>query len=279
MSTDYQRAREALGARLRQLRNDAGLTGRQLATALGWPHSKVSKLENGQQTATAADLTAWAELAGQPGVAASLVADLRGLETNYQSWRRRLAKGHQPIQEAIRKAEQAVGHTRGYEPFTVPGLLQTPEYAHAVFAANAALHQSPRDTDAAVMERMRRQEALYQPGKRFEFIVSEAALRSRICPREAMVAQVYRLAGVIGLPNVSLGIIPLAAQLTLGLRHSFWIQDDQYVTIETISAEQYLDSPSDVALYLRAWETYRSVAVFGVEAHRLLSAVALSLAA
>ncbi|MFC8715809.1 helix-turn-helix domain-containing protein [Kitasatospora sp. NPDC057198] len=279
MSTDYQRAREALGKRLHQLRGEAGLTGRQLAAALGWAHSKISKLENGQQTATAADLTAWAEATGQPGAAASLVADLRGLETNYQSWRRRLAKGHQPIQEAIRKAEQVVGHTRAYEPLTVPGLLQTPEYARAVFAANAVLHQSPRDTDAAVMERMRRQEALYQPGKRFEFIVSEAALRSLICPREAMVAQVYRLAGAIGLPNVSLGIIPFATQLTLGLRHSFWIQDDQYVTVETISAEQYLDSPTDVALYLRAWEMYQAVAVFGTEAHRLLSSVALLLAA
>lgn len=279
MSTDYQRAREALGARLRQLRTAAGLTGRQLAAVLGWAHSKVSKLENGQQTATIADLTAWAEATGQPGAAASLVADLRGLETNYQSWRRRLSRGHQPIQEAIRRAEQSVDHTRAYEPFTVPGLLQTPEYAHAVFAANAVLHQSPRDTDAAVMERMRRQEALYQTGKRHDFIVSEAALRSLICPREAMVAQIYRLAGVIGLPNVSLGIIPLAAQLTLGLRHGFWIQDEQYVTVETISAEQYLDSAADVALYLRAWETYRAVAVFGTEAHRLLSSVALSLAA
>ncbi|MFE1989327.1 helix-turn-helix domain-containing protein, partial [Streptomyces mirabilis] len=47
MSTDYQQAREALGARLRELRFSCPggrLTGQQLAERLGWPGSKVSKL-------------------------------------------------------------------------------------------------------------------------------------------------------------------------------------------------------------------------------------------
>lgn len=60
-ATDYQSGREALGARLRELRTEAGLQGRELADRLGWQRSKVSRLENGKQTATAADLQAWAQ--------------------------------------------------------------------------------------------------------------------------------------------------------------------------------------------------------------------------
>ncbi len=207
----------------------------------------------------------------------SLLADLAGLETHYRSWRRSLGSGHQPVQEDIRRAETAVSLIRAYEPTTVPGLLQTPDYARALFTMNAELHRTPRDTDAAVTERMRRQEVLYQPGTRFEFIVGETALRSLICSRASMAAQVYRLASTIGMPNLALGVIPFTAPMPLSLRHPFWIKDGT-VVVEMISARQLLESAADVALYVRAWEAYRSVALFGAEAHRLLSAVALSLA-
>uniref|UniRef100_UPI0012FF3C47 helix-turn-helix domain-containing protein n=1 Tax=Streptomyces exfoliatus TaxID=1905 RepID=UPI0012FF3C47 len=60
MSTDFQQARVSLGARLRELRAEGGLTGRELAGRLAWGQSKVSKLENGKQTPAVADLTAWA---------------------------------------------------------------------------------------------------------------------------------------------------------------------------------------------------------------------------
>ncbi|MGQ4619085.1 helix-turn-helix domain-containing protein [Nocardia sp. R7R-8] len=43
------RAKVALGARLRELRKDAGLDGRQLSTAAGWHWSKTSRIEHGKQ--------------------------------------------------------------------------------------------------------------------------------------------------------------------------------------------------------------------------------------
>jgi transcriptional regulator with XRE-family HTH domain len=50
VSTDFQSARVALGARLRELRVEAGLGGKGIAETLGWQRSKVSRLENGKQT-------------------------------------------------------------------------------------------------------------------------------------------------------------------------------------------------------------------------------------
>ena len=55
-------ARHALGQQLRELRQHAGLTGRQLADSLSWPASKVSKLKNGRQTPTDEDIRGWASV-------------------------------------------------------------------------------------------------------------------------------------------------------------------------------------------------------------------------
>ncbi|SOB84227.1 helix-turn-helix domain-containing protein [Streptomyces sp. 1331.2] len=268
--SDFQRAREALGVRLHQLRDDAGLTGRALAARLGWPHSKISKLENGRQTATPHDLTAWAEATGHPSVAGSLQSDLAMLETHYRSWRRRLANGHQPAQQEAGSEERGACVVRAYEPNVVPGLLQTPEYARHVLLASAALHQSPQDTDDAVRERMRRQELLYVPGRRFQFILWEGALRARICPPDVLASQLDRLSGLVGLDTVSISIIPFLADLPLTLRHGFWIHDQSYVTVETINAALHLDDHADVSLYLRAWGMYEQAAVTGAEARRIL---------
>ncbi|MCA1672702.1 MAG: helix-turn-helix domain-containing protein, partial [Actinobacteria bacterium] len=53
--------RAQFGRRLRVLREDARLTGKDLADRLGWAQSKVSRLENGKQTATVEDVEAWAQ--------------------------------------------------------------------------------------------------------------------------------------------------------------------------------------------------------------------------
>jgi predicted transcriptional regulator len=45
-----------LGAELRRYRQDVGLTGQQLAEALGWYQSKVSRIETGASRPTMGDV-------------------------------------------------------------------------------------------------------------------------------------------------------------------------------------------------------------------------------
>ncbi|MFJ8668111.1 helix-turn-helix domain-containing protein [Streptomyces sp. NPDC093600] len=119
MSTDFQQAREALGARLRELRTEAGLNGKDMAARLGWQRSKVSRLENGKQTATDADVTAWARAAEQLNVAVELKHSLRNLEKSYRSWKRHLAAGHRATQiaHAHQEAQAATIHiARAHRP-------------------------------------------------------------------------------------------------------------------------------------------------------------------
>ncbi|MGQ4517397.1 hypothetical protein [Streptomyces sp. DW26H14] len=84
MSTDFRKGQG--GPRLRELR--AETIGREPATRLDRPQSKVSKPETGRQTATTADLTVWAEATGHVEATAELHARLSGLESYTRSWRR-----------------------------------------------------------------------------------------------------------------------------------------------------------------------------------------------
>lgn len=275
MSTDYQQAREALGVRLRELRltgPDSRLTGTELAERCGWNKSKVSRLENGRQTPTPDDLGKWAEATGRPEAYDELLARLRGFESHIRSWRRQLAAGHKPVQDTHLNAHADTSVFRGWESSMVFGILQTPDYARSIFTRYAELQRSPRDTDEAVRSRMKRQEALYDSSKRFHLLLWEAALHTLICPPAVLAAQLDRLAGVVGLDSVDLGIIPLSAPVRIPPATAFWIYDDRRVIVENWHAELWIDDEASVDTYLRTWRTLQESAVYGADAQNRISA-------
>jgi len=277
VSTDFQSGREALGVRLRELRTEAGLQGKDLAERLGWQRSKVSRLENGKQTATADDLEAWAVAAGAPAEAGDLKSRLRGLESQARSWRRQLSSGHRGVQERYVVEYRRTATVRGYEATVIPGLFQTPEYARHLLLHNAELMQSPRDTDDAVHARMKRQEVLYEAHRTFRVLIWEGALHALVCPHEVMAGQLDRLVGLIGISTVELGIVPFGVQLKLTPKHGFWIFDEARVIVETINTEFTLESAEDVTLYGRVWDRLNEGAATGPKAHRLISRARASL--
>ncbi|WP_033822089.1 helix-turn-helix transcriptional regulator [Kitasatospora sp. MBT63] len=270
MSTDFQQARVGLGARLRELRAEAGLSRRDFAARIGWPPSKVSKLEHGKQTPTRGDLEEWARAAGRPEAAGELKGRLQGLESRFRTWRRLLVGGHRARQEAGIAHTRATTVTFGYEPGIVPGIFQIAEYARHVLTHFTDLHDTPRDIEEGVRARLRRQEALYQPGKRFRFIMAEASLYVRICLGDILAAQLDRLTGLLGLDTVELGIVPLGAPVTVVPKHGFWLHDDRLVIVETWNTEMWLEDPENIALYERIWSKLQAAAVYGPSAHRLI---------
>ncbi|MEU5077849.1 MULTISPECIES: helix-turn-helix domain-containing protein [Streptomyces] len=280
MSTDYQRAREELGRRLRELRienPDGRLTGTELAQRLGWPQSKVSKLENGRQTPTVEDLRSWADATGQPAAGDELCARLKGFESQIRSWRRQLAAGHRPVQDSWNTVISNSTIVREWETSLVPGLLQTADYARHVFQGHSQLQNSPRDTEDAVRARMKRQEWLYRPGKQLHLLVWEGALWARVCPPDMLAAQLDRLLGVVGMDTVHLGIVPLDAKLGLNPANGFCVLDERLVVVEDWHAELWLDDAETIALYRRVWDTFAESAVFGAEAQQVIARVRRSI--
>jgi transcriptional regulator with XRE-family HTH domain len=273
-----QDGRVGFGSRLRRLREDAGLSGKLLAERLSWPASKVSRLENGRQTASVADVEAWTAALDLPApVRAGLVEDLRSLRVEYATWRRQMRGGFAPRQRAGRALLEGTTTLRAFQPSLVPGLLQTAEYARAVYRGVSEFDGGPRDVEAAVRERLRRQDLLYEPGRRLRFLLTEAALRSRPAPVGVHRAQLDRLMALAGVDTVELAVLPWAVELPRAMTHSFDIYDDQLVLVETVTAELGVRDTEDVALYVKLFELYWGIAAHGEQASALITGVALEL--
>ncbi|MEU5996366.1 helix-turn-helix transcriptional regulator [Streptomyces sp. NPDC047197] len=274
MSTDYQQARTALGARLRELRVQrpgGKLTGPQLAARLGWPHSKIYKLEGGKQTATRDDLRALAAAVGNPEAFDELAARLAGFETHIQSWRRQLADGHRPVQERWNAEIDRATVVHAWEEAVIPGMLQTTDYARHVLSRYADLHGSVHDVEDAVRARARRQEWLSERDHRFRVLIWEAALRSLICPPSVLAIQLDRLTAMIGMDTVDLGIIPFTASVKVAPANGFWVLDERLVIAEDWHAELWLDDADSITLYAKVWNTLRESAVYGADAHNVIN--------
>ncbi|MEW1721421.1 helix-turn-helix transcriptional regulator [Streptomyces sp. NPDC093109] len=269
--SDYQQARVALGMRLRELRKSRSLTGAQLAELLGWTQSKVSKLENGRQTATADDLQRWAAAVERPDTAGELTSRLAGLESHMRSWRRQLATGHKAVQETLNTEFDRTRTFRAWEGSMIVGSLQTADYARHIFSRYTDLHQSLRDTEDAVRARMKRQAGLYEAGNKYRIILWEAALHALVCPPSVLAAQLDRLAGVIGMDTVELGIIPFSAPLRIPPANAFWIFDERLVIVEDWHAELWVEDRAGIATYLRVWDMLNGSAVYGADAHRIIT--------
>ncbi|MEV6424137.1 helix-turn-helix transcriptional regulator [Streptomyces sp. NPDC051662] len=271
-------ARDALGKRLRELRQQASMSGRQLAESLSWPPSKVSKLENGRQTPTDDDLRDWTRVTDSEGETEALLASLHTLEIQHSEWQRQLKTGLKPHQQEIANLDAQTRLFRGFESTFIPGLLQTAEYARARFAQSITVFKVRNDINEAVAARMQRQQVLYRQDKRFHFVLTEAALRYRLCPPEVMLGQLDRLVSLASLPNVKLGVIGFETAYVVAPAHGFWLLDNDRVMVETFSAELNLAQPQELALYSGIFDSLAAVASYGRSARTIINRVVDDLA-
>lgn len=237
----------------------------------------MSRLENGRQTATTADVRAWTAAVGtSAAVCDELLEDLRSLRVEYASWQRQLRSGFAPRQRVGRLLEEGAITVRNLQTAVVPGLLQTADYARAVFEGLVPVW-GRTDVEAAVRERLRRQDVLYRADKEFRFLVTEAALRTRLCPTGVHRAQLDRLLVLAGLDTVALAVLPWSARLPTSPDHNFVVLDDRLVLVETVNAELAVRDADDIALYTRLFELLWQSAVQGEQASALISVVAREL--
>lgn len=269
MSIPVKQAREALGARLREIRKDANLTGRALAGACGWHFTKVSKLEHGAQAPSEDDLRAWCQACQADDQLADLIATVRAIESMYIEWRRQMRAGLKHSQTSSVPLYERTKLFRIYETTVLPGLFHTAEYAAAIFRFWAEFLELPDDVDEAVAARMERQQVLYTGDRRFVFVLEEQTLRTRVGDAEVMAGQLDRVLAIMSLARVSLGIIP-----AMGARHaltqgSFWISDEDRIQVEGVSAGLEITQPREIAVFLKAFGLLQRSAVYGKAAREL----------
>jgi transcriptional regulator with XRE-family HTH domain len=268
----FEQRRARFGERLRELREQAGFNGREFARILGegWTQSRVSKLETGKQTASEEDVIEWLDaVGGSELIVEQLLEDLRRLRVDEVAWRRQIRNGQRKRQAQIAGLEENAGVIRGVSISCVPGLLQTADYARTMFSSQADLHDTDRDVDAAVLERLRRQQVLYQPDKRIEILIAETALLHPIAPPQDMATQIDRLGMALDLPTVRFGVLPATRRLPHVPLNGYWILDEQ-VLVESVTAELRITDPDQLATYHRLTDRLWTTAAEAEEAQALL---------
>lgn len=255
----------------------AGLSGREIADAVGVSQATVSRIERGTSVPSLRELVAWADATSVSEDRRAILLGLGEAAVNEVTpLRDRLDGGLAGIQESVRELEATARTLRNFQPGFVPGLLQTAPYARSILS----LAKPGADIAAAVQARLSRQLILHEPDRSFEFLMTEGALRYRPGTRALRTAQLDHLAAVVTLETVSFGVIPADAEMHALTRCGFVVYEDRiddlppFVIAETPHASVYANDPADIAVYWEQLAAFRESAVYGDEALAIVRRIA-----
>ncbi|MEC3915635.1 helix-turn-helix domain-containing protein [Nocardia sp. CDC160] len=266
--------RQQLGVELRRLRDMAGISGRELAKRVGISQSTLSRIEAGHVVPPLPQVLDWAKAVGAD---ADCQHSLRALTEvahtpEVHDWASSLAdRPH--LQDDVRAFEEDAQVVRNFQPSLIPGLLQTADYARRVFATFDPPY-TPDAAAAALAARLERQRVLYDPTKRFEFLITEAALRFRPGPHRVLLAQLDRIISIETLDTVTIGVIAQDIEASTTIPHGFVIyenEDHALASAEPIPGSMVTRGPDLVDAHRRRWDALTRMAMFGTDAHEFLT--------
>jgi transcriptional regulator with XRE-family HTH domain len=253
--------RMLVGAQLRRLRTELGLSREEAGEAIRASEWKIHRLENGQVGFKERDIIDLLRLyeVTDPTEVAEFVALAR--EANTPGWWQHYGDVLPPWFRTYVDLESAAALIRTYEGQFIPGLLQTDDYMRAV-VQGAHLDESPEELGRRVRLRMARQTLLTREHPpRFWAVVDEAAMRRPVGGPEVMQGQLERLINAAKLPNVTLQILPFGAGAHPAMVGSFSVlrfPDEELpdvVYLEHLTSALYLNKPEEVDQYLHVMES------------------------
>lgn len=268
--------RRRLGLELRRLRLAAGLTGDQVVEQIGWAaKSKLSRLENGRSRPDLADILDLLDLYEVGGeIRDELIAIAR--EAGNNRWLRAY-----PVMTARQRGyaelEGSAVHIREYCATTVPGLLQTEEYARVRILSAHGLHLVPHQpavrpaATAEIEARLARQAILTREvdPPAYEAIIDQNALSGRSAPPDVLSGQMIHLRAMASLPNVTLQVLPTDARVAdyYQPQHGFSMyafadpRDLQTVAVEVLASDLILTDRAAASRYSMVYEWLRMAAL------------------
>ncbi|GGS82518.1 transcriptional regulator [Planobispora rosea] len=203
-------SRRRLAAELRRLREDAHLTGGQVAKALGWSTSKISRIENAQVGAQKDDVATLVSHYGVSEEWRDLLLEL-SRESEEKGWWEDYADVLSESYSTYIGLEAGASELVTWQGLVVPGLLQTAAYARATMRTTSLfLPALPGKAARLVHVRMRRQRLLDEdPPLRFTALIDEAILRRRFGTAETMQQQLRHILKIAEFPHVVIRVLPL----------------------------------------------------------------------
>ncbi len=202
--------RAFLGEELARARGAAGFSSQQaLADHLGFDRSVVGKAESGDRPPTPEVLRAWCGACSlDHDHFARLAALARRADGPVESW----------FAEWLEK-EGAAAMIRAWSPVLLPGLLQTGEYARALFLG-AGADEDYADELGAV--RLGRQEIIDRPRPpHLVALLDESALHRLIGSPQVMHDALAKVAELSQRPGIVVQVVPSAKGASAGLCGTF----------------------------------------------------------
>ncbi|MEU8923683.1 helix-turn-helix transcriptional regulator [Kitasatospora sp. NPDC048545] len=261
LRTQISERQRRFGAELRRLREAAGLAVKDAGALIGIVGPQLSHIEAARTGLDRERLLAL--LKGYDCTDATYVAllcdlgasDGKGWWTEY--------KGKVPtLALDLAEVEQRSVQLHSYDSLYVPGVLQLPDYARAIYEGALG---SPWELETQVRFRMDRQRILTED-KQLSFVIHEAALRMRFAGDATMRAQLLHLLDMAEMPNVSIQVLPFTAPKHAPLSASFLLCDPGCHELSTIvlsgpKRAEHLGEPAEVDAYIKKFQQLSELAL------------------
>jgi len=213
--------RRRLGIELRRLREAAGLSLEDAARRLERTGATVSRMETGRISVRARDVNALLDLYGVTDrqTRDGLLTLVR--ESRQKGWWHTYGDVLPATLDMLVGLETAAASILTYEINLVPGLLQTADYARALFRAGKRF-DSPEKVERQVELRLNRQAILTgEEPPHLWAVVDEAAVRRQVGGPEVMRQQLERLVEASAQPNITIQIMAFAVGAHMGMSAAF----------------------------------------------------------
>ncbi|MBI1213765.1 MAG: helix-turn-helix domain-containing protein [Alphaproteobacteria bacterium] len=265
--------KNSFGYRLLMLRKARKITGQKLAELLGVSQSRVSKIECGAIRPTREYVEAFSKaLSLSESEREELQAHAELFWSEFAPWTGDEEVVAKRQQDAIFKLKTSATQVRSFHMAVVPSQLQTELYLHAVIGK----YSPSIGYSAFVPEREYQTKLRWQKGigrRKFYFLISEGALRTRIAAPVIMAEQFAKLKEMSEKDNVQIGVIPWATRIDKPPITGFEIYDDKLVSIETISDTIHITNEEHVMQHREVFNSLSGSALYGSPMMRLLDQI------
>jgi transcriptional regulator with XRE-family HTH domain len=272
-----------LQARLRQAREDVGLSQEQVSSALDVSLSKVVRIESGVVKVSTNDLKALLDLykITDEDQIAELVAMAKVARQQPSWWREYRGIASRDYLEFV-EFEQAATATLNYQPLWIPGLLQTREYAAEIIRQLGP--ESDEHRQRLFDFRMKRQELLDAADMpSLSFVLDESVLRRRVGSEKVMAAQLTWLTELAGRSSITIQVRPFSEGLARRMQAPFVIHHAETADFDLL----YLELPvgdttvdknkEEIAQYRSAFDELKRTSLSPAESVTFVKEVAESL--
>lgn len=265
-----------LGAELRKVREDVGVSARSLAQKLDVARARLQRWENGTTVPSPAEVASYLAVLGMTNGAerdrlVSLAEDV-----DASNWITSDITGVRTELTTLIEFERTCSRMVSVAPLLVPGLFQTADYVRAVMTGLGT-----DDIDRLVGVRLGRQSVITRRKNAPDYraFIGEGVLREPIGGHDVMAEQLHRIAKLAERPNIAVQVIPSGVESAHPAHAGPFVlfkfpKAAPIVHLEHYGTAAFVYGTREVSFYERAEEALQQTAMSEEDSLKLIVEIA-----